>query len=462
VKTPQLKQPVNVRNANLQFTQNSVVLQNLAASVGQTNATGGLTMRNFSAPQVQFTLNADKVNVAELEQLFSSGVPQQQQKRAAASIVPQAEAAATSSPSLLTKMTGGGNLSIGNVIDDQLQLANVHSDVTLDHGVIRMQPLTAQLYNGQENGSVVVDMRPTPITYAISSKVSNVDANKLVSSMSSLKQTIYGLLASAANVSFSGTSTDQMTRTLNGKLSIDLRNGKIVGMDILNELSQVGKFVGFNHAATNFTNIVQLTGDFNVRNGVAQTNNLKAVIDGGTLAAAGSVGLADQSLNMNLTAVLSKGMSDAVGGTGIGGLMNTALANNRGELVIPVIVTGTFSHPQFAPDMQKIAQMKVQNLLPTSGNPGQLTNGLLGALMGGQRGGAGQNQQQGGLGGILGALQGNQRQQQQPAQNQQNRAAQPQQRQKSNNPIGDTLNSIFGGQQQQQDQQQNQQNQQRR
>ena len=32
-------------------------------------------------------------------------------------------------------------------------------------------------------------------------------------------------------------------------------------------------------------------------------------------------------------------------------MLNTALANNQDELVMPIIVTGTFQHPQVAPDM---------------------------------------------------------------------------------------------------------------
>src|SRR5581483_3957337 len=126
----------------------------------------------------------------------------------------------------------------------------------------------------------------------------------------------------------------------------------------------------------------QLSGNFDIKNGIAQTNNLKAVIDGGTLAAAGLVNLADQSLNMHVTAVLSKVLSQQVGGTQVGGFMNTALANNQGELVLPVIVTGTFQHPQVAPDLQQVAQMKLKNLLPTTKNPGQLTQGILGAILG--------------------------------------------------------------------------------
>ena len=158
-----------------------------------------------------------------------------------------------------------------------------------------------------------------------------------------------------------------------------------------------------------------------MKNGIAQTNNLKAVIDGGTLAAAGLVNLADQSLNLHVTAVLNKALSQQAGGTQVGGFMNTALANNQGELVLPVIVTGTFQHPQVAPDVQQIAKMKLNNLLPTSKNPGQLTTGILGAVLGnknqnGNAGGA--SQQKGGIGGILDAIGGKQQQQNQQQQQQ--------------------------------------------
>ena len=52
---------------------------------------------------------------------------------------------------------------------------------------------------------------------------------------------------------------------------------------------------------------------------------------------------------MHVTAVLSKGFSQSVGGTGVGGYLNTALANKNGELVIPVILTGSMNHPRFRP-----------------------------------------------------------------------------------------------------------------
>ena len=98
---------------------------------------------------------------------------------------------------------------------------------------------------------------------------------------------------------------------------------------------------------------------------------------------------------MRLSVVLASGPSKTVGGTQVGGFLNTALANNKGELVIPVQVTGSLAHPTFTPDVQALAKMKLSNLLPSAGNPGSLTTGITGAL-------AGKNGASGIINGILG------------------------------------------------------------
>lgn len=432
LKLPSLTKPLQVRNSDIQFSRNSIGLQNVNAGIGQTNANGVLTLRNFDAPQVQFTLNVDKVNVAEMQQIFNAAPAQP--KRAAVehdfwNIVPNAEAQATanSQPSLLTKMTGGGTVTIGVIQYDDLLLNNAHSNVVLDHGVIRMNPVTADVYNGKENGVITIDMRQPQPVYTVNLKTEKVDANKLISSVSDLKQTLYGMLASNVNASFSSGSSSGIARSLNGSLALNLTNGRLMNINLLHELASIGKFLGANFdAAQNFTNLAQLTGNFDVKNGVAQTNNLNAVIDGGTLAAAGLVNLADQSLNLHVTTVLKKELSQQVGGTQVGGYMSTALANNQGELVMPVIITGTFQHPRVAPDLQQIAQMKLKNMLPNAKNPAELTTGILGAVLGqkNQGGAAGQpanGQQKGGIGGILDAISGKQQQQ-----NQQNQPPQQQ------------------------------------
>jgi hypothetical protein len=173
-----------------------------------------------------------------------------------------------------------------------------------------------------------------------------------------------------------------LMRALNGTTALNVANLRYTGVDLSHELGAIAGFLNKAQAAKGFTDVSPLTGNIVVKNGVAQTNNLQAKLDIGSIAGVGTANLVDNSLNMHLTAVLNSKFSQAVGGTGVGGIMKTALANNQGELAIPVLVTGTLQDPKFAPDVQQMTQMKLKGLIPNSNNPGGAVGGLLGGLLG--------------------------------------------------------------------------------
>jgi hypothetical protein len=180
-------------------------------------------------------------------------------------------------------------------------------------------------------------------------------------------------------------STPEIVKALNGTVNLNFNNVKYSGADINHELASIAGFLNANpsgQASRGVTNILKMTGDIVVKNGMAQTNNLQAQLDMGNVGAAGTANLIDEALNMRVTAVLSQGFSQKVGGQNIGGFMKTALANPQGELVVPALVTGTFSNPRFLPDVQQLAQMKVKNLMPNINNPASVA-GALQNLLGG-------------------------------------------------------------------------------
>jgi uncharacterized protein involved in outer membrane biogenesis len=193
LKMPSLTQPLHVRNANLQFTQNTVNLSNLAASLGSTNASGSLSIANFQAPRLTFALSADKINVTELQQITGGSeqkAPAKKKADASWSLVPSAAAApAPAQPSLLQSATGSGSIAVGSILYEQTELTNVRSQVHLNHGVIQLNPITVQLYGGQAAGTIAIDTRQAVRTYAVSAKMSGVDANKLLSALSTAKDT---------------------------------------------------------------------------------------------------------------------------------------------------------------------------------------------------------------------------------------------------------------------------------
>lgn len=173
-----------------------------------------------------------------------------------------------------------------------------------------------------------------------------------------------------------------LMRALNGTTALNIANLRYTGVDLTHELGGIAGFLNKVQSSKGYTDVSPLTGNIVVKNGVAQTNNLSAKLDIGSIAGVGVANLVDNTLNMHLTAVLNSKFSQMVGGTGIGGFMKTALGNNQGELAIPVLVTGTLQSPKFAPDVQQMTQMKVKGLIPNSNNPGGAVGGLLGGLLG--------------------------------------------------------------------------------
>ncbi|OLB21272.1 MAG: hypothetical protein AUH15_09490 [Acidobacteriales bacterium 13_2_20CM_55_8] len=188
-------------------------------------------------------------------------------------------------------------------------------------------------------------------------------------------------------------TSEDILRVLNGSANLNFNNVRLSGTDIAHQLATIAGFARPGEGDHGFTNISRMTGNILVTNGVARTNNLQALLDVGNVSATGTANLVTEALNLSVSAVLSKAMSQQVGGTSIGGYMNTALANNQGEIVIPVLVTGTFKNPRFAPDLQKLAQMKLKGLVPNFDNPGGAASGILGTLLG-QKGNQTQQPQQ--------------------------------------------------------------------
>ena len=191
-------------------------------------------------------------------------------------------------------------------------------------------------------------------------------------------------------------TSDEIMRALNGNVNLNFNNVRYSGVDVGHELASIGQFLNSAQSLQKdqgFTNILKMTGNVVVRNGIAQTNNLQALLDVANVGITGNANLVSQALNLDVTAVLAKGFSQQVGGTGIGGYMNTALANNQGEIVIPATVTGTLQHPVFGPNVQKIAQMKLKGLMPSADNPLGGASGILGNLLGQKNANPNQGQQ---------------------------------------------------------------------
>ncbi|MDX2152367.1 MAG: AsmA family protein [Bryobacteraceae bacterium] len=350
-----LKEPLDIRRANVSFENDAARLKGLELKLGKSTLTGRLGIRNFSAPSLDFAGAIDRLNLAEIQSLMndSKGAP---------------------GGNPLAKITGQGSLTIGELDLGTLVLNKVQAECTLDRGIIRLSPVRSELFAGQLEGEITANTRGANPVITAKGALARVDTNRLLTSMSSVRDVIFGLLGGEFYTRFEVKPGQEMVRSLSGQVKLDLADGKLQGPNILNQLASIGRFTGAFNAPESFTNVTKMRAVLNFADGVATAQELALDLNGATLGGTGTLNLVDQSLGLRVLAVFSKEMSQRVGGKGIGGLLTTALANAQGELVIPAIVSGSLGKPKFTPDAERVAQMKVKSLLPSSG--------LLGILKG--------------------------------------------------------------------------------
>ena len=426
----EIKQPVSVPEIDLTLSPDTILSNTFTAKSGATALSAAFSLSQYTTKNmnVDATVKTDGANLAEVLDIANAyGVAAAKGVSGSGKLSLDVHAKGPLSDSSKLLYSGTASLASASVTTAALKaqnivLTNINTTCRLNGGVATLSPFSANVFGGSANGTLTADLRAATPQTAVKMKFTGVDNNALLSAVSSMKNTLYGKLEANTDLRFAMASGNELTRTLNGTFNFNVIDGQLKNINILNEISKVGKFLNSAPAQTagSGTALHKFAGTLNIVNGVGNTNDLTAVLDTGSLSANGVINLVSQELNMHMTAVLGSGVSQSVGGSKVGGYLNTALSNNKGELVLPVIVTGNMAHPLFAPDVQAMAKMKLSNLLPTSGDPSKATSGLLNGVLG-NKGGA--------VGGILGGVLGGGQQQQQKGQ--------PQQQQQS------PLNSIF-------------------
>jgi len=372
----------------------TITIRNLTTKLGSTPFDLNGTMQTKSTPaHIDVNLRANNISVAEAAKYAAaSGMALTPGTTLAGTINANIHAVGSADrPALSGTLTASNLQASGKDLPQPVQISSVNLNLTPTQ--IQSNPFTIV------SGNTTADAQLTMRNYT--SPTGTVDAtlrapNAQLPAILAMAKA-YGVTA-LDKVSGQGTlnvnmhaagpvkslTAAEIEKNLNGTVNVNFNNVKYSGANMSSELSKIAGFLrpGSSQNASGITTISKMTGNIAVKNGIAETKDLQAQLDIGNVGLAGTANLVTEALNMRATAVISQNVSQQVGGQSIGGFMKTALANSQGELVIPAIITGTFSNPHFQPDVQQLAQMKLKGLIPNLNNPGSITGALSGLLGG--------------------------------------------------------------------------------
>ncbi len=218
-------------------------------------------------------------------------------------------------------------------------------------GVFTMDPLTLKAYEGSISARAGLDVRADRPKAGVNIDMDGIMARPLLNDLLK-KDFLEGTTRAQVTLTMEGDDPDTIKRTMNGEGTLYFTDGAIVGIDLPGMVRNVKAAFGAEKPAEKpRTDFSELAAPFTIKSGVVTTAGTRLVSPLLRVAAAGKADLVNETLNLRVepTVVASlKGQQDT---------------KERSGLMIPVLVTGTFSSPRFAPDLKGILETQMKDTL---------------------------------------------------------------------------------------------------
>lgn len=257
----------------------------------------------------------------------------------------------------LRKLDVNGKLRVASATFSNLVFTDIVMPLVAKDGHVRLGPTQARLYGGTYNGDIVLDARPAEAQLSLNEHVHGTDIGALVKAAFDSAR-ISGRADADVAVTGVGNTDDAIKRSLTGKIDVNVKQGAVVGVDVVYELQRVNALLkrqvpaartGTGPARTNF-NTLQMNGGLD--KGVLRIDDLTMATDFLKIRGKGTLDTITEAINYELVASVNK-LPAANAAAGSGGL--DALS----AVEVPLTITGTMSSPTVRPDIAALAKGKL-------------------------------------------------------------------------------------------------------
>ncbi len=254
---------------------------------------------------------------------------------------------------LFRSINARGEVGVGQLSINQLDMTDIEVSVNADRNGWRLQPITANFYDGQLAGGVNIDASGSSPLLSTSGNLDQVLAGAMLADVAGRD-----LLSGVANFdSDLRMDINNPQQTLSGEVVLGINNGMLKGIDIVGMLRQGlsiadnlsgGKIGGAELLrARGDTEFASLSGRFLADNGVISNDDFKLVSPLLNVLGAGVIDLAADQIDYTVTASL---LQAPEGGA------ESQLGKMLGKS-IPIRIRGSLSQPSYSIDPQLLLKV---------------------------------------------------------------------------------------------------------
>jgi AsmA protein len=233
------------------------------------------------------------------------------------------------------------NLNVRKTRVGHLDLGPSSLGLVFRDGVLNATLGGMELYDGHASGKLVLDAsKPVP-SFTGDFRLDGVQAKTLLSDAAQFSL-LEGHTKLSLQIGGAGISAEEIKSSLAGQGSVAMSDGSVEGVDITGFISSLGsgQIPELRQGPGAKTAFTDLGGSFTIKNGIAETNNLKMTSPLLQVTAAGTVNLTQGSLDILAHPEI------VAGPEGKGG------ANDLAGLSVPVRIEGPLDHPTIKPEIK--------------------------------------------------------------------------------------------------------------
>jgi AsmA protein len=297
-------------------------------------------------------MNLDQINLDRY-------LPPKSEQKPAPAEKPAPKKAADYEP--LRKLILDGRIKIGQLVASKAKISDLLVQIKAQNGIFNLDPLQLSLYQGNVNGNGNFNVQTNTPKTRINMNVASVQVGPLLRDVLE-KDILEGVTNAQLKLSMSGDNADKIKQTLNGSGQLRFNDGAVVGIDLAGMVRNVKGAFGLAQKSSERprTDFSELNAPFTIENGLFNTpqTSLKSPLI--RVIAAGNANLVTEALDFRVEPKV------------VGTIKGQGDTGDRKGFMVPVIVSGTFSNPRFAPDLAGVAKKQLQDALQGTEKPEDL------------------------------------------------------------------------------------------
>jgi AsmA protein len=350
-----IKAGIGGQSVLLDLPENELTIDGLKLAIDDVLFEGNLKLIDFTQPAVQFVLTANNLDI---DALLGTPPPSK------AEVVEEPVLVETGSDEdvqialpieLLRSIFIDGRLKINTLKLQNLNIAQVDFGIQADNGLIDINPLAMDLYNGKFDGRIQLDVTGTAPVYKVSKKFNGVQIGPLLNDFALIDK-IEGGLTASVTVETKGEWLSELKKNSQGNMQLAFEDGVLKGFNLRHMIDKAKAKIRKEKAPAEQT----LTTDFSaltlsgiIRNGVFSSDDLSLQAP---LVRVGGKGKADLNTNVVDYLVRAK-LVESVGGQDGGEI------DDLKGILIPVRIKGPFSAPRIDVQLDEMLKDQAAQLL---------------------------------------------------------------------------------------------------